>query len=312
MDNKPTNNDVEKKMTSLERENNNLKQLVKKLQESEKKFKTIVENANDEIIYVGMDGTIIEINDKCEELFGLKRKEVIGKNFAEFGYFGPDDMEKAVEDFNNICKGNSPRMAEYKASRKDGRPVFIEANPKLIEKNGEILGVLTIIRDITRRKHIEEELEKYRDHLEELVKERTEDLEDANTALRIMLKQAQEVKKEIEEKILFNVRKFVLPYLGKLRKGNLNETQKVYLENLEDNLNDVTSPYMHGISTKYLKLTPTEINVANLVKQGKTTKEIADLLHMSARTIDAHRYSIRKKVGLTNKKENLRTYLLSI
>jgi PAS domain S-box-containing protein len=173
-----THNNVEKKLKSLEKENKDLKQLVEKLQESEKKFKTIVENANDEIIYVGMDGTIIEINDKCEELFGLKRKEVIGKNFAEFGYFGPEDMEKAVEDFNNILKGGSPSMAEYRASRKDGRPVFIEVNPKLIKKDGEILGVLTIIRDITGRKQIEEELERYRDHLEELVKERTEDLED--------------------------------------------------------------------------------------------------------------------------------------
>jgi DNA-binding CsgD family transcriptional regulator len=107
------------------------------------------------------------------------------------------------------------------------------------------------------------------------------------------------------------VRKFILPYLDKLGKGKLSETQKVYLENLEENLNDITSPYMHGISTKYLKLTPTEINVANLVKQGKTTKEIADLLHMSTKTTDAHRYRIRRKLGLTNKKENLRTYLLS-
>jgi PAS domain S-box-containing protein len=306
-----THKTVEKKIKSLEKENKSLRQLVEKLQESEEKFKTIVENANDEIIYVGMDGTIIEINDKCEELFGLKRKEVIGKNFAEFGYFDPEDMEKAIEDFNDILNGGSPRMAEYRASRKDGHPVFIEVNPKLIEKDGEILGILTIIRDITGRKQIEEELEKYRDHLEDLVKERTDKLEDANTALRVMLKQAQEVKTEIEEKILFNVRKFVLPYIYKLGKGKLSETQKVYLENLEENLNDITSPYMHGISTKYLKLTPTEINVANLVKQGKTTKEIADLLHMSTKTIDAHRYSIRRKLGLTNKKDNLRTYLLS-
>jgi PAS domain S-box-containing protein len=187
-------------MKSLEKENKSLKQLVEKLQESEEKFKTIVENANDEIIYVGMDGTIIEINDKCEELFGLKRKEVIGKNFAEFGYFSPEDMGKAIEDFNNLLKGGSPRMAEYRASRKDGHPVFIEVNPKVIEKDGEILGVLTIIRDITGRKHIEEELEKYRDHLEELVKERTDKLEDANTALRVMLKRHRKSKQRSKKK----------------------------------------------------------------------------------------------------------------
>jgi len=148
--------------------------------------------------------------------------------------------------------------------------------------------------------------------LEELVKERTSSLKEANTALRVMLKKAEEVRTEMGDRILFNIREFVFPYLEKIKKNRLDEVQKAYLESLEENLNEVTSPFLRGISTRYMRLTPTEIQIANLVKQGKTTKEIAKLLNMSFRTIETHRYNIRAKLGLKNQKANLRTYLLSL
>jgi len=221
-------------------------------------------------------------------------------------------MKNAVRLFKGVMNGEPPKMAELKARRKDGSIVFVEVNPKVMEKDGEISGILTIIRDITERKKIEAELHSYRDHLEELVKERTHKLEEANIALKVMLKKAQEVRTEIENNISLNVKEVVLPYLEKLRKSKLSETQKTYLDSIEDSLNDISASHMHGISAKYLKLTPSEIQVANLIKQGKSTKEIADFLDMSTRTIDGHRYNIRIKFGLTNKKENLRTYLLSL
>lgn len=104
----------------------------------------------------------------------------------------------------------------------------------------------------------------------------------------------------------------VKPYLDKLNNGRLNARQKTHLDILESALNDVVSPFTRDLSIRHLNLTPKEIEVVNLVKYGKTTKEIADMLNLSSRTIESHRKNLRKKLSITSKKINLRAYLSSI
>ena len=213
-----------------------------KLRENGEKFKTIFENASDEIIYLDKNGKIIEINDRCEELFGLKRNEVIGKNFFDFAYFDQAVMNYIVEYFKRMVNGMSSESAElqeFEIRRNDGRTVFIEVNPRIIEKDGKIKGILSIIRDITDRKKMEKELRKYREDLEEMVEERTISLEEANTALRVMLKREDEVKAELEEKILHNVKELILPNLEKLKSDRVDAREKKYVEIIELNLNDI-------------------------------------------------------------------------
>jgi len=276
------------------------------LRESEEKFKTIFENANDHIVYIDVDGTVIDINRAFEDILGYKREDVVGKKFYEFEGMNADDWQTAIDAANNLLEGKTveDRVFEFEAVASDGRKIYIEVNPKAVVKDGEIKGVLAITRDVTARKMEMEDLEG-------LVKERTSNLEEANTALRVMLKKTEEVRTEMEDRILFNVKEFVLPYLERIKKSSLDGMQRAYLDNLEENLNDITSPFLHGISTRYMRLTPTEIQVANLIKQGRSTKEIADLLNMSPRTIETHRYNIRTKLGVKNEKVNLRTYLSS-
>lgn len=141
---------------------------------------------------------------------------------------------------------------------------------------------------------------------------KTKELEEVNSALTVLLKQRDQDKTELEEKVILNVKELVVPYVEKLKNVRLDNRQKTYLGILESNLNNIVSPFAHKLCSKYTCLTPTEIKTAHLVKDGRTTKEIAELLNSSIRTIESHRLSIRAKMGLKNKGTNLRSYLLSM
>lgn len=314
MGNRASRKDLEDRLKALEEENAALREAAEQLRESEEKFKTIFENANDHIAYVSLDGTVIDVNHKFEDVFGHTREEVIGKKYYEFTVLTKEDWRKTIDHAWRLLAGQTApnEVLEFEARARDGRKLYIEVNPVAVTKDGETKGILAITRDVTARKREEELLRRNRDELERLVQERTSNLEEANAALRLMLQKAEEVKTELEDTIRSNVRQFVFPYLERLKKTELDEIQNTYLSSLEQSLNDITSPLLPGASTQYLKLTPTEIQVANLVKQGRTTKDIAEILNMSLRTIDTHRYNIRTKLGLRNKKANLRTFLLSM
>jgi DNA-binding CsgD family transcriptional regulator len=138
------------------------------------------------------------------------------------------------------------------------------------------------------------------------------ELEELNSALRVLLRKRDEDQTELEEKVLSNVKELVLPYVERLKTSELDPKQMAYLSIVESNLDDIVSPFARKLSSKYLALTPMEISVANLIREGKVTKDIAELLNMSARTVEFHRQNIRKKIGIKHKKANLRSHLMSI
>lgn len=191
-------------------------------------------------------------------------------------------------------------------SPKDGRSFRISHAP-IFHQDGSI-SKITICRDITDQKLIRNALMES----ERELKIKAKDLEELNAALKVLLKKRQEDKEELEEGVLSNVRTLIEPYIVKLKKSKLPQSQKTLLNILESNLNEIVSPFSKRLSSKYLNFTPTQIQVANLVKQGKTNKDIAEILNVSGRTIAFHRENIRKKFDLTNKKTNLKTYLISI
>jgi DNA-binding CsgD family transcriptional regulator len=94
----------------------------------------------------------------------------------------------------------------------------------------------------------------------------------------------------------------------KASKANVN----LYLEIIEKNLSEICSPFLLNISSKYLGLTSREIQIAQLIKEKKTSKEIADILVVSVRTVNFHRNNLRKKFGLKSRQSNLISHLLTL
>jgi PAS domain S-box-containing protein len=275
------------------------------LEQSEARYRTIFENTGTATIIVDEDATIALANRQFEKLSGYSITEIQGK--------------KSWKDFisaDTVVKLNEKQPRGKHARKSNDGDEFM-----LTSKQGETRNVLVNIApmpstekivisflDITERKRAEEDLKKREQELE--MKSRS--LEEANTALKVLLKHREEDKITMEEQVLANVRKLVIPYLEKLKHLKLNDSQMAHVDIIETHLNDVISPFLRNLTSKYLSLTPREIQVASLVKEGKTTKEITEIINISSTAVDFHRKNIRLKFGIKNTKANLRSYLLSL
>jgi DNA-binding CsgD family transcriptional regulator len=116
----------------------------------------------------------------------------------------------------------------------------------------------------------------------------------------------------LEEDVLANVRSLVIPYIERLKQSFSGPDQKAYLQVLESNLNSIISPFLRNVTLAHFNLTGREIQIANLVKEGKTNKEISEMLNLSIRSVEFHRDNIRKKMKLDHRKANLRVFLMSL
>jgi DNA-binding CsgD family transcriptional regulator len=135
-------------------------------------------------------------------------------------------------------------------------------------------------------------------------------LQEANTALRILLSRIEQEKQEIHGDIKTNVEKILMPILHALA-SQLSPSQVKYVEMLQSNLEEISSPFISKLSLSYHSMTPTEIAICNMIRNGMRTKEIAEMRGVSEATINRHREKIRRKLKITNQDVNLATFLQS-
>ena len=288
----------------------------KALRESERRYRTLFEESMDAIYITDKPGILIEANRATMNLFGYSREEIIGLSAREL--YADDNERERLR--NELRKSGSVRDFEIALKRSEGtRMDCIVSITQWQDYLGNVFGYLGIVRDVTARKRAERALMQVNENLEKRVEERTiklrqkaKDLEEVNTALKVLLNQREVDREDLEEGILSSVRHLVLPYIERLGKTRLDDHQTTLLHILECHLGEVTSPFLRKLSTKYLGLTPTEIEVACLIREGKSTKEIAEILRISENTVISHRYHLRTKLGLKNRKLNIRSYLKSL
>jgi len=301
-------------MVGILRDITKLQRAENMFRENEQEKETVLNSLVEHVIHQDTEMRILWANRAACESVNLTREELVGR----FCYEIWSQRSQSCSDCPVVKAMKTGQPEENEKYTPDGKAWFIRGYP-VRDANGKIVGAIELTLEITERKRAEEELQKAHNQLEQRVKDRTRELktqtkklEEVNTALKVLIDKRDEDKRNLEENVLSNVNNLILPYLNKLKKIVSDPTQKIYIEVLETNVNEIILPFANKLSLKYMSLTPTEIRVANLVKQGIRTKEITKMLDSSPKTIETHRENIRKKIGIRNKKANLRSHLLSL
>ncbi len=289
----------------LKTHRDHLEELVKErtseLEMVNEQLKALLNSTSDVAILHDLDGEAIALNTVAAVRSGLTVDQAIGCNVYEL--YSQDISQSRKEKVLKVIRSKKPH--HFQEELEDG--FFDGVIYPVFDGQGNVVQLAVYAKDITQQVQIYSELKEREKELET----KTNDLEKTNAALTVLLKKREEDKTELEEKVLANMKELVEPYIEELSCSRLNSEQTTFLQILKSNLDEIISPFSYTLTSKYLNFTPTEIRVANLVKEGKTTKDIANLLKISSKTAGFHRENIRKKLGIKKKKTNLRSLLLS-
>ena len=288
---------------------------VEPLSFSDELARTVLNSLSAHIAILDEKGVILETNEAWQTYASKgdmpESYDHIGVNYLEIcdATIGSDaaDAGKVAEGIRAVIRGDLEEfLYDYPCHAADGPHWYYLRTIRMA--GPDPIRVVVSHAEITALKLTEEALKNSQEELFE----QKQSLEEANIALKVLLKQREEDKLELEKKVLTNIKDLVLPYVEKLKNSRLKPKDKTLVEIVETHLNDVISPLLQRFANAKILLTPQEMQVASLVKDGKTSKEIADILNVSETTVNFHRKNLRVKFGLTNQRTNLRSYLLSI
>ena len=256
------------------------------------------------------DMPLVYVNDCFEDITGYKWQEIQGKNCRFLQ--GDEQQPEAVETIKQAIKSQLSCTVVLKNYKKSGEVFYNELHlSPLINQQGELSHYVGIQNDITERVQLDSQLQQYKTQLEDLVKERTEQIANKNNALQELVSQVELDKRKFKENITANVDAVIIPLLKKLQ-AKTQRTDKPLIDVISKHLLELTSSYGNSISRRLYALSPREIEVCTLITNGMNTKEIASFFNVSPSTVENQRNTIRKKLGICGKEINLTSYLLSL
>ena len=272
------------------------------LEASNQKLIALLTAPTDTLALLDLDGVILAANSITAKRYGMRLDEFVGHCVYDLMQKKLAKSRKAK--LNKVVKTGKPsRFSDKRRGR-----VFDNSVYPVFDNAGKVIQLAFYGKDITREVQSLHKLEEGKRELES----KTTLLEDANMALKIMLQKSTENRKEVEEEVLFTLKKMVSPYISKIKKSEINPDVTEYINTLETNLRHVASPFSRNLSFEYITLTPKEIQVANLVRDGESTRERSEALNMKMGTTEFYRNIIREKIGIKGKKIRLRTHLLTL
>ena len=286
--------------------------LIMKLEVGES-INVLVASANQQNLWKAGDNCALDSGLYCEEVVRRRDLLIVPDAAKDSEWENNPDMELGMsfylgyplvwpdgEVFGTICILDSQDNKKAVACKD-----LIFQFKKVVDTD------LKMLVEIEIRKQAQIALLEAQVELEQRVEARTRDLRDANTALRVLAENNSSAKLELESSMLANINELIIPYLHNLKKCEMQYEQNQYVDLIESSLREITSDFSHHLIQKYSNLTPTEVQVINLIRQGKKTKEIAQCMNTATSTIDFHRNNIRKKIGLTHRRTSLQSHFLA-
>ena len=276
--------------------------------------RTILNALSAHIAILDRSGIILDTNKAWEgyaQANGYDAPSSVGINYLSVcdgsTGEGQEDAHAVAAGIRAVIRGEKDEfLYDYPCHGPSGQQWFYMRAIRM--NHQDALKIVISHEDITALKLAEAALKESKRALETQKKE----LEEANVALRVLLKQYEKEKQSMEQDVLLNLRQLVLPYLEKLKIAPLRPKDKTVVEIIDARLNDIISPLLQRLSSVNMMLTPQEMQIAMLVKDGKSSKEIADITNVAETTVHFHRKNLRQKLGLKNTTTNLRAYLMSL
>ena len=276
---------------------------------------TVLNSLSAHIAVLNTEGVILETN-KAWQRFAMENDmenedQSIGVNYLTIceAATGPGsrDAHQVAKGIRQVIEGKMEEfLYDYPCHSPSGKHWYYM---RAIRTTGESpVRIVVSHEDITALKLTEAALRRSRKALND----QAQSLEESNIALKVLLNQRDRDKQALEHKVLVNVKGLVLPYVEKLKRARLKPRERTLVEIVDAHLQDIISPMLQQIANADIVLTPQEMQIAALIKDGQSSKEIAQVLHISEATVNFHRKNLRTKFGLQNRRVNLRSYLLSL
>lgn len=281
---------------------------------SEERFRMALDASSDGVWDRNLVTNKVYYGENWYRVLGYSDLDAKNKSLSWEELLHPDDKAKTISAERNHIEGlTCCYEAEFRMRNKAGEWQWFLSRGKVVERDetGKPLRFIGTHTDITKNKKNEAELQNIQATLEKKVEERTAEIQEVNIALKVLLKKIEQDKIDLEQQILANIAERINPYLEKLKNQRLDTNQASIVNIVAANIQEITSSFTHSVSLGNEKLSPTEMQIANLVKHGRSTKEIAELMNLAPGTISIHRKNLRKKLGISRHKVNLQSYLSS-
>ena len=278
------------------------KQMEQALLDQNEQMLSLINATPDFICFKDGGGRWLQANEAGLKLFRLEGLDYLGKTDAQLAEYS-EFYRKAFLAFQKTDEISwkekiSSRGLEKIPQPDGGIKTYDLIKIPLFHSDGQRKGLVVIGRDITEDIRASDELQK-----------KNKEIHDTNIALRVLLEQQKGSQEQLEQLVMENLKRFVFPYMKLLGHTKLEEDGQEYMNLINAHLYSLMDAFCRKLDDPSIGLTPKELLVADMVRKGKSSADIAQLLNLTIRTVDVYRNIIRKKLKISGKKINLHAYL---